>query len=188
MMPEFLKAKGKSVAILVADGFEQVELTSPQEAMRKAGITTVIVSPQWPTVRGWNHFEKGDSFPVELEVDDAKAVDFDGLLLPGGVVNPDQLRTNRHAVRFVREFFTAHKPVAAICHGPWTLIDAGAVSGRRLTSYKSLRMDLINAGAEWVDEEVVVDQGLVTSRTPADLKAFNRRMLEEITEGQMAPR
>jgi protease I len=169
---------GKTVALLVADGFEQVELTSPRRALEEAGARTVIVSPKAGTVRGWNHFEKADSFDVDTTTRDARADDFDALVLPGGVANPDQLRTDKHALRFVREFFDQKKPVAAICHAPWTLIDAGAARGRRLTSYPSLRSDLINAGAQWIDEECVVDNGLVTSRTPDDLPVFNERLIE----------
>lgn len=178
--------KGKSVAILVADGFEQVEMTSPKKALEDAGVKTTIVSLKPGKVQGFNHHDKADAFPVALTVDAARADDFDALVLPGGVSNPDQLRMNADAVTFVRDFFTQHKPVACICHGPWTLIEAGVVDGRRLTSWSSLKTDLINAGADWVDEEVVVDQGLVTSRCPDDLPAFNAKMLEEIGEGKHA--
>jgi len=166
------------VAILVAEGFEQVELTEPRKALDEAGATTQIVSPSVDQVQGWNHFEKGDRFRVDVPLISAKAEDFDALLLPGGVVNPDQLRTNTSAVAFVRGFFDAAKPVAAICHGPWTLIDAGAARGRKMTSWPSLKADLTNAGATWVDEEVVCEQGLVTSRKPKDIPAFNRKMIE----------
>ncbi len=175
--------KGKKVAILVTDGFEQIELTSPKEALEKAGATAVIVSPKSGEVEGWNHFEKGDKFKVDVPLDQAKASQFDALLLPGGVANPDQLRTDASVLVFVRQFFSEHKPVAAICHGPWTLIDAGVVDGRRMTSYKSIRMDLVNAGAMWENSEVVVDNGLVTSRDPDDLPAFNRKLVEEVGEG-----
>jgi protease I len=179
---------GKRVAILIADGFEQIEMTSPKEALEKAGAKTTIVSLKKGTVQGWNHFDKADTFPVELTAAAASADDFDALLLPGGVANPDQLRADAKAVEFVRGFVDQHKPIAAICHGPWTLIEAGAVAGRRMTSYKSIKSDLINAGAEWSDEEVVVDNGLVTSRSPADLNAFNPKMVEEIAEGVHAAR
>jgi protease I len=175
--------KGKKVAILVTDGFEQIELTSPKEALEKAGATTVIVSPKGGEVEGWNHFEKGDKFKVDMPLDKAKASEFDALLLPGGVANPDQLRTDASVLVFVRGFFSEHKPVAAICHGPWTLIDAGVVDGRRMTSYKSIKTDLLNAGAMWENSEVVVDNGLVTSRDPGDLPAFNRKLVEEVAEG-----
>ena len=173
----------KRVAILVTDGFEQIEMTSPKEALEKAGAKTTLVSLKRGTVEGWNHFDKGDKFPVDMTVEAAHAEDFDALLLPGGVANPDQLRADPKAVEFVKGFVDQHKPIAAICHGPWTLIETGAVAGRRMTSYKSIKTDLINAGAEWTDEKVVVDNGLVTSRSPADLEAFNAKMLEEIAEG-----
>jgi protease I len=174
---------GKSVAILIADGFEQVEMTSPRNALEDAGAKTTIVSIKRGSVQGWKHFDKGDTFPVDLTVEAAHAEDFDALLLPGGVANPDQLRADPKAVEFVLGFVEQNKPIAAICHGPWTLIEAGAVRGRRMTSYKSIKTDLINAGAHWSDEKVVVDHGLVTSRSPADLDAFNPKMVEEIAEG-----
>jgi protease I len=157
---------GKRVAILVADGFEQVELTEPRKALDEAGALTQIVSTAKDRVQGWKHFDKADHFKVDVPVESADAKDFDALLLPGGVANPDQLRTNPKAVGFVRSFFDSGKPVAAICHGPWTLIDAGVARGRRITSWPSLKADLTNAGAKWTDEEVVVDQGLVSSRKP----------------------
>ncbi len=166
------------VAILVAEGFEQVELTEPRQALDEAGAKTMLVSPATDQVQGWHHFDKGDNFRVDVPLTSAKAEDFDALLLPGGVVNPDQLRTNTMAVDFVRAFFDAGKPVAAICHGPWTLIEAGAARGRKMTSWPSLKTDLTNAGATWVDEEVVSEQGLVTSRKPKDIPAFNKKMLE----------
>jgi protease I len=168
---------GKRVAILVADGFEQVELTEPRKALDEAGARTQIVSTAKDRVQGWKHFDKADHFKVDVPVESADAKDFDALLLPGGVANPDQLRTNPKAVAFVRSFFDSGKPVAAICHGPWTLIDAGVARGRRITSWPSLKADLTNAGAKWTDEEVVVDQGLVSSRKPQDIPAFNREML-----------
>jgi deglycase len=174
---------GKKVAILVANGFEQVELTGPKEALDKAGADTEIISPAGETVRGWEETKWGKTFRVDVPLKKAKADDYDALLLPGGVMNPDKLRLDPKAVQFVRAFFDAAKPVAAICHGPWTLIDAGVAKGRRLTSYPSIKSDLKNAGAEWVDEPVVVDNGLVTSRKPADIPAFNRKMLEEFAEG-----
>ena len=174
---------GKKVAILVADGFEQVELTGPKEALEKAGAETEIVSPASGKVKGWEETKWGKTFRVDVPLKKARADEYDALLLPGGVMNPDKLRADRNAVGFVRAFFDAHKPVAAICHGPWTLIDAGVAKGRRLTSYHSIQTDLKNAGAEWVDEQVVVDNGLVTSRKPADLPAFNRKMIEEFAEG-----
>ena len=170
--------KDMRIAILVADGFEQVELTEPRKALDDAGAKTQIVSPLQDQVQGWNHFDKADRFRVDVPLTSANAEDFDALLLPGGVVNPDQLRVNPSAVAFVRGFFDAAKPVAAICHGPWTLIDAGAARGRKMTSWPSLKADLTNAGATWVDEEVVCEQGLVTSRKPTDIPAFNSKMLE----------
>ena len=174
---------GKKVAILVDQGFEQVELTQPRQAAETAGATTHLISPQSGQVKGWNHTDWGDSFPVDVPLDRANAGDYDALILPGGVMNPDKLRMNPRAVQFIRAFFDAGKPVASICHGPWTLIEAGVVEGRTLTSYPSLKTDLKNAGAIWVDQEVVTDQGLVTSRNPDDLPAFNRKMVEEFAEG-----
>jgi protease I len=163
------------VAILVTDGFEQSELTEPKKALEQAGALTRIVSPQTGHVRGWNRANWGDKFPVDVPLDKAHPSEYDALLLPGGVMNPDRLRVNPDAVKFVRSFFETAKPVAAICHGPWTLIEAEAVRNRRITSWPSLRTDLKNAGADWVDQEVVSDRGLVTSRKPDDLPAFNRK-------------
>lgn len=175
---------GLKVAILVADGFEQQELTGPREALDAAGADTMIVSPvEGGEVEGWNHYDKGDKFPVDVHLTDANPGDFDALLLPGGVANPDQLRMKPEAVKFVKDFFDAGKPVAVICHGPWTLIEAGVVKGRKMTSWPSVKTDLINAGADWVDEEVVVDNGLVSSRKPDDIPAFNKKMIEEFAEG-----
>ena len=176
----------KRVAILVADGFEQVELTEPRKALDQAGAATQIVSSAKGEVQGWNHFDKADHFKVDVPLDSADAASFDALLLPGGVANPDQLRMNPKAVAFVKEFFELGKPVAAICHGPWTLIDAGVVRGRRLTSWPSLKTDLANAGAEWSDAEVVVDDGLVSSRKPQDIPAFNREMIKLFEQGLRA--
>ena len=177
------KLAGKKVAILVAEGFEQVELTGPRRALDDAGAETKIVSPARGEVQGWNHYDKGDKFKVDVPLAEADAQNFDALLLPGGVANPDQLRMKPEAVRFVKAFFDAGKPVASICHGPWTLIEAGAAKGRTLTSWPSIKTDLINAGAEWVDREVVTDNGLVTSRKPDDIPAFNEKMIEEFAEG-----
>jgi protease I len=176
--------EGLKVAILVAEGFEQVELTAPRKALQDAGAQTIIVSPAEGQVQGWNHFEKGDRFPVQLSLDKARSQDFDALLLPGGVANPDQLRIIPKAVRFVREFFDSDKPVASICHGPWPLIEADVVRGRTLTSWPSLKTDLSNAGATWVDREVVMDNGLVTSRKPDDIPAFNQKMIEAFAAGK----
>lgn len=175
---------GKRIAILVADGFEQVELTEPKKALEQAGARAEIVSPAKGKVKGWLQAEWGAEFPVDVPLDRADATQYDALLLPGGVMSPDKLRRNEKALHFVRAFFEAGKPVAAICHGPWTLIDAGVVRGRRVTSYESIQSDLKNAGAQWVDQEVVVDNGLVTSRKPDDLPAFNRKMIEEFAEGR----
>ncbi len=172
------------VAILVADGFEQQELTGPRKALDEAGATTKIISPASGEVEGWNHFDKGDKFTVDVPLEQANAADFTALLLPGGVANPDQLRMDPKAVSFVKAFFTVGKPVAVICHGPWTLIEADVVRDRQITSWPSVKTDLINAGAKWVDEEVVVDNGLVSSRKPADIPAFNKKMLEEFAEGK----
>mgnify|MGYP001182255735 CR=1 FL=1 len=177
---------GKRVAILVAEGFEQVELTEPRKALRQAGATAHLVAPAKGEIRGWDHTDWGDSFTVDVPLDRARPDDFDALLLPGGVMNPDRLRTMPEAVAFVRAFFDAGKPVAAICHAPWTLIEADVVRGRTLTSWPSLRTDLRNAGATWVDQEVCTDNGLVTSRKPDDIPAFNRKMLEEFAEGRHA--
>jgi protease I len=178
------KLTGKRVAILVADGFEQAELTGPKEALEAAGAETQIVSPNEETVAGWHHYDAGDLFDVDVPLAEAEAANFDALLLPGGVANPDQLRMNPEAVRFVKSFFDAGKPVAAICHGPWTLIEAGAVRGRKMTSWPSIKTDLINAGANWVDEQAVTDDGLVTSRKPDDIPAFNEKMIEEFAAGE----
>jgi len=177
---------GKRVAILVAEGFEQVELTEPRAALDAAGARTSIVSPSGDRVQGWKHFDKAESFKVDVPLRDARSDAFDALLLPGGVANPDQLRMIPEAVTFVREFFNDGKPVAAICHALWTLIEAEVVKGRTLTSWPSLRTDLRNAGARWVDQEVVTDNGLVSSRKPSDIPAFNRKMIEEFAEGRHA--
>jgi protease I len=177
------KLSGKRVAILVADGFEQAEMTEPRNALNEAGAKTEIVSPAQGKVKGWQHIKWGDEFAVDVPLDSANPGNYDALLLPGGVMNPDKLRANPKAVQFVKHFWDAGKPIAAICHGPWTLIEAGILRGRRLTSYHSIKTDLINAGAQWVDEEVVTDNGLVTSRQPDDIPAFNRKMIEEFAEG-----
>jgi protease I len=177
---------GKRVAILVAEGFEQSEMLEPRTALEKAGAETELVSTAKGAVQGWNHFDKADHFHVDVEIDNAKAENYDALLLPGGVASPDQLRMNPSAVQFVRAFVESGKPVGVICHGPWTLIEAGVVRGRTLTSWPSLKTDLANAGAKWVDQEVVTDKGLVSSRMPADIPAFNRKLIEAIGAGQRA--
>ena len=171
------KLTGLRIAILATDGFEQSELTEPRNALDAAGATTEVVSPKDDEVRGWNHKEWGIRVAVDQDLAGADPRDYDALVLPGGVMNPDALRMQPEAVAFVKAFFTAGKPVAAICHGPWTLIESGAARGHRMTSWPSLRTDIRNAGGEWVDEEVVVDGSLVTSRKPDDLPAFNREMI-----------
>jgi protease I len=176
----------RKIAVLATDGFERSELFEPLQALRKAGATTHIVSPggeRGEMIRAWEHGEWKGGIEVDVPIAEADPDDYDGLLIPGGVINPDKLRRDERCVGFVRAFFEDGKPVAAICHAPWMLVEAGVVKGRRLTSFHSIRTDLINAGANWVDEEVVVDQGLVTSRNPDDLPAFTEKMLEEFYEG-----
>lgn len=177
---------GKKIAFLATDGVEQVELTRPWDAVREAGGETTLVSLEAGSIRGFNHLDEGDRFDVDATVGDVSASEFDGLVLPGGVANPDALRMNETAVGFVRDFFEQSKPVAAICHAPWTLIEAGVVEGRTLTSWPSLRTDIRNAGGHWVDEEVHVDSGFVTSRKPEDLDAFCDKAVEEFREGKHA--
>lgn len=176
--------KGKKVAILLENGFEQVEMTEPRQALIDAGADTFLVSPQTEKVKGWKHTEWGDTFMTDVSLDEASPDDYDALLIPGGVMSPDKLRTNGEAVTFVRAFFEAGKPVAAICHAPWMLVEADVVDGRTVTSWPSVKTDLENAGADWVDQEVVVDNGMVTSRKPADIPAFNKKMIEEFVEGE----
>ena len=178
---------GMKVAVLVTDGFEQSEMVEPRRALFDAGAKTSIVSPRSGEVQGWIHHDKGERYRVDVPLDQADAAQFDALVLPGGVANPDQLRMQPKAVDFVRSFMEAGKPVAVICHGPWTLIEANAVRGRTITSWPSLKTDLVNAGAHWVDREVVVDNGLVSSRKPDDLPAFTRKMVEEFAEGKHPP-
>ncbi|ACG79063.1 putative intracellular protease/amidase [Phenylobacterium zucineum HLK1] len=182
------RLQGRKVAVLATDGFEQVELTKPVEALKEAGAEVHIVAPKGGEIQGFNHHDKGDKVRVDRELSQASAQDYDGLVLPGGVINPDQLRLEEKAIDFIRHFVREEKPIAAICHGPWTLIDAGAVDGRKMTSWPSLKTDLRNAGAEWVDQEVVTDAGLVTSRNPDDLPAFCAKMVEEFAEGRHAGR
>jgi protease I len=176
--------QGKKVAILATDGFEQSELLEPRKALDEAGATTQVVSPTGKKIKGWDQKDWGKEVSVDVPLDAANAEEFDALLLPGGVMSPDQLRMNPMAVQFVKQFTDAGKPVAAICHGPWTLVEAGAVRGRTMTSWPSLKTDLKNAGASWVDKEVVNDQGVVTSRSPDDIPAFNREMIRLFSEGQ----
>ncbi|HEY2103765.1 MAG TPA: type 1 glutamine amidotransferase domain-containing protein [Chthoniobacterales bacterium] len=180
------KLDGKKVAILVTDGFEQVEMTGPREALEDAGAETKIVSPAEKQVQGMNHADKGDKFDVDVPLDEARPEDFDALVLPGGLMNPDELRSTPEALEFTRHFFREGKPVAAICHAPWVLIDAGVVRGRKLTSWEHIQTDVKNAGGNWVNQEVVVDNGLVTSRKPDDIPAFNKKMIEEFAEGKHA--
>jgi protease I len=180
------KLSGKKVAILVTDGFEQVEMTEPRRALQDAGAETKIVSIKSGQIQGMNHADKGDKFDVDLTLDEARPDDFDALLIPGGLMNPDTLRSTPEALDFTRHFFENDKPTAAICHGPWVLIDAGVVRGRRLTSWPNIKTDVRNAGGNWVNEEVVVDNGLVTSRKPDDIPAFNRKMIEEFHEDRHA--
>lgn len=177
---------GKRIAILVADGFEQVELTEPKKALEAAGAQTQIVSPNSDKVKGWNHTDWGDEFPVDIHIDRANPQNFDGLLLPGGVMNPDKLRRSQQNIQFVKAFLDADKPIAAICHGPWVLIDAGGVEGRTMTSFMSVQTDLENAGAHWVDEEAVTDRNLLTSRNPNDIPAFNREMVKLFANSAIA--
>jgi protease I len=179
--------KGKKVAILTENGFEEIELTSPKEALEKAGATVHIVSPQADKVKGWNHDHWTAEQKVDIHISKANPAEYDALVIPGGVLNPDKLRLNKEAVSFARSFLEEGKPVAAICHGPQLLIETGLLGQKEMTSYHSIRTDLENAGATWVDKEVVVDNGLVTSRSPEDLPAFNKKMVEEIAEGLHAP-
>jgi protease I len=178
------RLEDKKIAFLMAnEGVEQVELTEPLKAVREAGADAELLAPEAGEIQAFNHLDKGDTFEADRAVGEADASEYDGLVLPGGVANPDQLRSKPEALEFVRGFFEAGKPVGVICHGPWTLIDAGVAKGRTLTSWPSLQTDLRNAGAAWVDEEVHVDQGLVSSRKPDDLEAFNAKIVEEFAEG-----
>jgi len=178
------KLQGKRVAFLATDMVEQVELTEPWKAVEDAGATPELVSLKEGEIQGFNHYDKADTFRVDRTVEEASADDYDALVIPGGVGNPDTMRMDENAVEFTRQFFEQGKPVGVICHGPWMLIEAGVVRGRKVTSWPSLRTDIRNAGGEWVDQEVVVEQGLVTSRKPADLPAFNEKIVEEFAEGR----
>jgi protease I len=178
--------KGKRVAIVATDMFEQVELTEPRKALDEAGAKTELISIEPGKIQGFNHYDMGDELPVDRTIEEASADDYDALMLPGGVGNPDTLRMDENVVSFVRAFFEQGKPVAAICHGPWTLVEAGVVRNRTLTSWPSIQTDIRNAGGTWVDEEVHVDQGLVTGRKPDDIPAFNAKMIEEFAEGKHA--
>jgi protease I len=170
---------GRKIAILLTDGFEQVEMTEPRKALEEAGATAHLVSPKQDEVQAWKHFEKGDKFHVDARLQSAQADDYDALMLPDGVANPDQLRMIPEAIHFVQAFANAHKPIAAICHGPWMLVEAGAVKGRAITSWPSLKTDIRNAGGDWQDREVIADNGVVTSRKPSDIPAFNTAMIKE---------
>jgi protease I len=176
--------QGKKIAFIATEGVEQSELTEPWKAVEEAGGQPELISIEEGEIQAWEHFDKGGSFKVDKTIEEAQPGDYDGLVLPGGVANPDQLRGDENVVQFVREFATSGKPIGVICHGPWTLIEAGVVEGRKMTSWPTLQTDLRNAGATWVDEEVVVDQGLVTSRGPDDIPAFNAKMIEEFAEGE----
>jgi protease I len=181
------KLKGKRIAILATDGVEQVELLEPQKALAEAGAKTDVISPKEGKIKGWNHTEWGQEIPVDVNLKSADQNNYDALVLPGGVMNPDYLRVDSAAVQFVKSFFDSGKPVGAICHGPWLLVEADVIRGRKLTSWPSLRTDIRNAGGEWTDQEVVTDHGLVTSRKPADIPAFNRKIIEEFAEGKHTP-
>jgi protease I len=178
------KLQGKRVAFLATDMVEQVELTEPWKAVKEAGATPELVSLEEGEIQGFNHYDKADTFTVDRIVEEARADDYDALVIPGGVGNPDTMRTDENAVELVRQFFEQGKPVGVICHGPWMLVEAGVVRGRKVTSWPSLRTDIRNAGGDWVDQEVVVDNGLVTSRKPDDLPAFNAKIVEEFAEGR----
>ncbi len=178
--------QGKRVAFLATDMVEQVELTEPWKAVEQAGATPELISLEEGEIQGFNHYDKGDTFTVDRTVEEARADEYDALVVPGGVGNPDTMRTDENAVQFVRDFFEQSKPVGVICHGPWMLVEAGVVRGRKVTSWPSLQTDIRNAGGEWVDEQVVVDNGLVTSRKPDDLPAFNAKIVEEFAEGKHA--
>jgi protease I len=176
--------QGKKVAFIATEGVEQVELTEPWKAVEQAGAQPELISIEDGEVQAWKHFDKGDTFKVDRTIEEAQPDEYDALVLPGGVANPDQLRADENVVSFIRTFAQSGKPIGVICHGPWTLIEAGVVEGRKLTSWPTLQTDLRNAGADWVDEEVVVDHGLVSSRKPDDLPAFNAKIVEEFAEGR----
>ncbi len=178
------KLQGKKIAIVATDGFEQVELTEPKKALEAAGATVHVISPKPGQIKGWDKTDWGESTKVDKTLDEAKSTDYDGLVLPGGQINPDKLRIEPKAVAFVTEFFNSGKPIGAICHGPWLLVEAGVVKRRTLTSWPSVRTDIRNAGGHWVDEEVVTDQNLTTSRKPEDLPAFNDRLIREFSQAK----
>ncbi len=174
----------KTVAILATDGFEESELKEPKKALENAGAEVHIISEKSGKIKSWTDGNWGPEYTVDKTLDDVSQSDYDALMLPGGVINPDKLRKNPKAVKFIKSFFENHKPVGAICHGPWLLAEADVLKGRKITSYESIKTDMINAGASWEDKEVVVDQGLVTSRSPEDLPAFNAKLVEEVYEGK----
>lgn len=176
------KLKGYKIAIVLSSGFEEVEMTKPREALKKAGAKTYLISPDGGKVKSWRHDKWGKEFKVDMNIKNAKPGDFDGIVLPGGVMNPDKLRTDKKVVKFISHFMKSKKPVAAICHGPWTLVETGKLKGRKMTSYRSIKTDLVNAGASWADKKVIVDKNLVTSRTPKDIPAFNKAMISLYTE------
>lgn len=178
---------GKKIAILTENGFEEVELTSPKKALEDAGAEVHIVSPQKEKVKGWDHDHWSIDFPVDKNLEEANPEDYDALMIPGGVINPDQMRANKNCVEFAQHFLEQGKPLGAICHGPQLLIETGRLNGRNMTSYPSIKTDLVNAGVQWADKEVVVDKGLVTSRSPKDLEAFNKKLIEEVREGIHSP-
>jgi protease I len=180
------KLQGKTIAIMATDGFEQVELTEPKRALETAGATVHVISPKSGQIKGWNHTDWGEKINVDKTLDEAKPADYDGLVLPGGQINPDKLRIEPKAVAFVAEFYKSGKPIGAICHGPWLLVEADVLKRRTLTSWPSVRTDIRNAGGHWVDEEVVTDQNLTTSRKPDDLPAFNERLIRELSQAKPA--
>jgi len=179
--------EGKKVAIITESGFEEVELTSPKKALEQAGATVHIVSPQKEKVKAWDHDHWSIELPVDVNISEADPDNYDALMIPGGVINPDKMRLNKDCVEFAKAFLEEHKPVGAICHGPQLLIETGMINGKTMTSYYSIKTDLENAGVSWEDKEVIVDNGLVTSRSPKDLEAFNRKLIEEVQEGVHVP-
>jgi protease I len=183
-----MNLKGKKIAILATNGFEQSELEVPRDRLKAQGAEVKIVSPESGEITGWNKKDWGEAVKVDLTLDQAKADDFDAIMLPGGQINPDLLRVNDKALKFIKAFYDQQKVIAAVCHAPWLLIETGIIKGRRATSYKSIKTDMLNAGAKWEDSEVVTDQGIITSRNPGDLEAFSKKITEEVTEGKHTKR